>query len=70
MRGRPSRDKAEASVLVDGHSHDCRSVSAPNKTFPELRKLINSLALDLLRTFTVESREELSRGQSSYGITI
>jgi len=40
------------------------------RAVPELRKLINSRALDLLRTFTVESREELSRGQSSYGITI
>ena len=57
------------SVVIEkiaaDHSHDCRSVSAPNEPFPELRKLINSRALDLLRTFSVERHEELSGGQSS-----
>jgi hypothetical protein len=39
--------------------------SAPNKTAPELRELINSHALDPLRTFSEECREELSGGRSS-----
>lgn len=38
---------------------------APNRTFPELRELINSDALDPLRAFSEECREELSRGLSS-----
>ena len=32
---------------------------APNKTFPELRKLIDSDAIDLLRAFSEECRAEL-----------
>src|ERR1700741_4911632 len=32
---------------------------APNKTFPELRKLIDSDAMDLLRAFSEECRAEL-----------
>src|SRR6266850_908651 len=32
---------------------------APNKTFPELRKLMNSDAIDLLRAFSEECRAEL-----------
>ena len=32
---------------------------APNKTFPELRQLIDSDAMDLLRAFSDECRAEL-----------
>jgi hypothetical protein len=47
-------EKAEAVVrmIVDTYF-------APNKTFPELRKLMNSDAIDLLRTFSEECRAEL-----------
>ena len=47
-------EKAEAVVrmIVDTYS-------APNKTFPELRKLIDSRAIDPLRTFSEECRAEL-----------
>jgi hypothetical protein len=47
-------EKAEAVVrmLVDTYS-------APNKTFPELRKLIDSHAIDPLRSFSEECRAEL-----------
>ena len=34
---------------------------APNKTFPELRYMVNSGALDPLRDFSEASREELQR---------
>ena len=34
---------------------------APNKTFPELRDMVNSGALDPLRDFSEASREELRR---------
>jgi hypothetical protein len=51
-------EKAEAvvRVIVDTYF-------APNKTFPEVRKLINSHAMDPLRAFSEECREELSRIQ-------
>ena len=47
-------EKAEAVVrmIVDTYF-------APNKTFPELRKLIDSDAIDPLRTFSEECRAEL-----------
>jgi hypothetical protein len=49
-------EKAEAVVrmIVDTYF-------APNKTFPELRELMNSHAVDPLRAFSEECREELSR---------
>jgi hypothetical protein len=34
---------------------------APNKTFPEFRDLMNGRSADLLRAFSEECREELSR---------
>lgn len=34
---------------------------APNKTAPEVRKLMNSDAVDPLRAFSEECREELSK---------
>ena len=33
----------------------------PNKTFPELRDMVNSGAIDLLRDFSEACREELQR---------
>src|SRR6266702_963046 len=47
-------EKAEAvvRVIVDTYF-------APNKTFPELRKLISSHAIDPLRAFSEECRAEL-----------
>src|SRR6202008_605169 len=47
-------EKADAVVrmIVDTYV-------APNKTFPELRKLIDSDAMDLLRAFSEECRAEL-----------
>jgi len=49
-------EKAEAVVqsIVDTYS-------APNKTFRELKKLINSHAIDPLRDFSEECRAELQR---------
>ena len=38
---------------------------APNKTFPEVRKLMNSHAIDPLRAFSEECRDELSKVRSS-----
>jgi hypothetical protein len=38
---------------------------APNKTFPELRKLVDSHAVDPLRAFSEECREELRGLQSA-----
>jgi hypothetical protein len=51
-------EKAEAvvRVIVDTYF-------APNKTFPEVRKLMNSHAMDPLRAFSEECREDLSRLQ-------
>jgi hypothetical protein len=34
---------------------------APNKTFPELRDMVNSGAMDLLREFSEACREEFQR---------
>jgi len=34
---------------------------APNKTFPELRDMVNSGAMDPLRDFSEASREEFQR---------
>ena len=47
-------EKAEAVVrmVVDTYF-------APNKTFPEVRKLMDSHAIDPLRTFSEECRAEL-----------
>jgi hypothetical protein len=47
-------EKAEAviHVIVDTYF-------APNKTFPEVRKLMDSRAIDPLRTFSEECRAEL-----------
>ena len=47
-------EKAEAvvRVIVDTYF-------SPNKTFPELRKLVNSHAIDPLRAFSEECRAEL-----------
>jgi len=47
-------EKAETVVrmIVDTYS-------APNKTFPELRKLMDSHAIDPLRSFSEECRAEL-----------
>ena len=47
-------EKAEAAVrmIVDTYF-------APNKTFPEVRKLMESRAIDPLRTFSEECRVEL-----------
>jgi hypothetical protein len=47
-------EKAEAVVrmIVDTYF-------TPNKTFPELRKLMNSRAIDPLRAFGEECRAEL-----------
>jgi hypothetical protein len=52
-------EKAEAVIrmIVDTYF-------APNKTFPELRKLMDSNAIDPLRAFSEECREELRRLQS------
>jgi hypothetical protein len=53
-------EKAEAVIrtIVDTYF-------APNKTFPELRDLINSRSMDPLRAFSEECRRELREGQSS-----
>jgi hypothetical protein len=50
-------EKAEAVVqlIVDTYS-------APNKTFPELRELVNQHTIDPLRAFSEECREELNQG--------
>jgi hypothetical protein len=47
-------EKAEAvvQVIVDTYF-------APNKTFPEMRKLMNTRAIDPLRAFSEECRAEL-----------
>jgi len=47
-------EKAEAVVrlIIDTYF-------APNKTFPELRALVNSHAVDPLRAFSEECRAEL-----------
>ena len=49
-------EKAESvvRVIVDTYF-------APNETFPEVRKLMNSHAIDPLRAFREECREELSK---------
>jgi hypothetical protein len=48
-------EKAEAVVqmIVDTYS-------APNKSFPELRELVNHHTIDPLRAFSEECREELN----------
>ena len=52
-------EKAEAVIrmIVDTYF-------APNKTFPELRKLMDSHAIDPLRSFSEQCREELNKLQS------
>jgi hypothetical protein len=47
-------EKAEAVVRMIVETY-----FAPNKTFPEVRKLIDSRAIDPLRTFSEECRTEL-----------
>ncbi len=47
-------EKAEAVVRMIVATY-----SAPNKTFPEVRKLIDSHAIDPLRSFSEECRAEL-----------
>jgi hypothetical protein len=47
-------DKAEAVVRMIVETY-----FAPNKTFPELRELVNSHAVDPLRAFSDECRAEL-----------
>jgi len=47
-------ERAEAVVLMIVETY-----SAPNKTFPEVRKLMDSRAIDPLRTFSEECRAEL-----------
>jgi hypothetical protein len=42
---------------------------APNKTFPEMRMLMNSHAVDPLRAFSEECREELSNPQSPLSLS-
>ena len=74
------RDKAEISALVSVYALISRmrvpSSSAvvemivdtyfvPNKTFPEVRKLMNNHAIDPLRAFSEECRKELSKVQTS-----
>ena len=51
-------EKAEAVVrmIVDTYL-------TPNKTFPELRDLMNSHTIDALRAFSEECREELNSPQ-------
>ena len=53
-------EKAEAVILMIVDTY-----FVPNKTFPEVRKLMNSHAIDPLRAFSEECREELSKVQSS-----
>ena len=53
-------DKAEAVVRMTVETY-----FAPNKTFHELRKLMNSHAVDPLRAFSEECRAELNGLRSS-----
>ena len=43
---------------------------APNKTFPELRKLISSHAIDPLRPFSEQCREDLSNSYSPFTVSL
>jgi hypothetical protein len=52
-------EKAEAVIRMIFNTY-----FAPNKTFPELRKLMDSHAIDPLRAFSEECREELRGLQS------
>ena len=52
-------EKAEAVIRMILNTY-----FAPNKTFPELRKLMDSHAIDPLRAFSEECREELRGLQS------
>ena len=52
-------EKAEAVILMIVDTY-----FVPNKTFPEVRKLMNNHAIDPLRAFSEECREELSKVQS------
>jgi hypothetical protein len=42
---------------------------SPNKTFPELRAMIGSPALDPLRTFSERCREDLSNPQPAFTVS-
>ena len=53
-------EKAEAVILMIVDTY-----FVPNKTFPEVRKLMNSHAIDPLRAFSEECRDELSKVQLS-----
>src|SRR5262249_24343543 len=52
-------ERAEAVVRVIMDTY-----FAPNKTFPELRKLVDSHWMDPLRAFSEECRAELNKGRS------
>jgi hypothetical protein len=56
-------EKAEAVVrtIIDAYF-------APNKTFPELRELMSSHAMDPLRAFSEQCREDLSDPQSPLAV--
>jgi hypothetical protein len=58
-------DKAEAVVrmIIDTYF-------APNKTFPELRKLTSSHAMDPLRAFSEQCREDLGNPQSALTVSL
>ena len=43
---------------------------APNKTFPELRQLMSSHAMDPLRAFSEQCREDLSNPQSPLTVSL
>jgi hypothetical protein len=43
---------------------------APNKTFPELRKLISGHAIDPLRDFSEQCREDLSNPHSPFTVSL
>jgi hypothetical protein len=57
MRVLSSSAEVEKAVVVVRMIVD--TYFAPNKTFPELRKLMNSDAIDPLRAFSEECRAEL-----------
>ena len=52
-------ERAEAVVLMIMDTY-----FAPNKTFPELRQLMDNHSIDPLRAFSEECRAELGRGLS------
>jgi hypothetical protein len=61
-----SRMRVLASTTIVEHADKVarmivNNYLAPNKTFPELRDMVNSGAIDPLRDFSEASREELQR---------